>query len=436
MARTNRVRIVNTNDFFGSFAPMGTSYGRLPGGEGLKKTVERLREGQPTIWADDGDFSEGGPLAPMTGGVAGFEAAADLGIDVGAVGNHEFDWGLGHLREHAPKAGFPLLCANADAGFAATHVVPTETGDVGFVGLTSPEADVYAPGAPKPDHDLTGVVVGASERLREDGADFVVALFHDGVDTIGHERGRPRMDVGRFAERCRPWIRSVDAVVAGHTLGNFFGHLEGVPVTLPWAFGTEVGVIELSRGEGPGRAYGVPSEPGGRWTGAGGGLIDGPGSEVIGHLEEPLYRIAGGDSTLLDFMARALREATGAHAAAVPGVEGGYHQPPLDGVLSFLPAGEVTESDLLRVVYWIDDSTVRVELAPEELETFQEATRGYPSGGSGLDIDGRARTRRSLTVAMSAWSASQAEEWIGRPVEREETGLGLRGAVRSYLKKR
>lgn len=89
MARADRVRIVNTNDFFGSYAPMGTSYGSLPGGEGLKKTVERLREGQPTIWVDDGDSSEGGSLAPTTGGSGSFVAAAGFGIDVGVVDTHD-----------------------------------------------------------------------------------------------------------------------------------------------------------------------------------------------------------------------------------------------------------------------------------------------------------------------------------------------------------
>jgi hypothetical protein len=40
MPGTGRVRIVNTNDFFGSFAPMRTSYGRLPGGEGREAMGE------------------------------------------------------------------------------------------------------------------------------------------------------------------------------------------------------------------------------------------------------------------------------------------------------------------------------------------------------------------------------------------------------------
>jgi 2',3'-cyclic-nucleotide 2'-phosphodiesterase (5'-nucleotidase family) len=63
----------------------------------LRRTVDRLREIGPTILADAGDFA----------------AAADLDIDVGVVGNHEFEWGIEHLRSHAPETGYPLLCANS-----------------------------------------------------------------------------------------------------------------------------------------------------------------------------------------------------------------------------------------------------------------------------------------------------------------------------------
>jgi 2',3'-cyclic-nucleotide 2'-phosphodiesterase (5'-nucleotidase family) len=62
---------------------------------------------------------------------------ANLGIDVGTVGNHEFAWGIEHLRSNAPKAGFPLLCANApEVGLPPTAIVETTASSVGFVGLT------------------------------------------------------------------------------------------------------------------------------------------------------------------------------------------------------------------------------------------------------------------------------------------------------------
>jgi 2',3'-cyclic-nucleotide 2'-phosphodiesterase (5'-nucleotidase family) len=92
------LRVVATHDFCCSYVPSPTSYGSLPGGEGLRRTVDRLREEGPTIRADAGDFAAPGALAMLSSGVAGFVAAADLDIDVGVAGNHELEWGIGFAR--------------------------------------------------------------------------------------------------------------------------------------------------------------------------------------------------------------------------------------------------------------------------------------------------------------------------------------------------
>ena len=85
------VRVVATHDFCCAYPPSPTSFGSLPGGEGLRRTVDALREQGPIIRVDAGDFAAPGALATLSGGEAGFAAAADLGIDVGVVGNHEFE---------------------------------------------------------------------------------------------------------------------------------------------------------------------------------------------------------------------------------------------------------------------------------------------------------------------------------------------------------
>src|SRR5918911_1285972 len=140
MSERAPLRVVATHDFCCAYEPSPTSYGSLPGGEGLKNTVEALRERGPTVRADAGDFAAPGALAALSGGRAGFAAAAGLSIDVGVVGNHEFEWGVEHLRTHAPETGFPLLCANApEVGLPPAAVVETEAGPVGFVGLICPD---------------------------------------------------------------------------------------------------------------------------------------------------------------------------------------------------------------------------------------------------------------------------------------------------------
>src|SRR5215210_7341105 len=166
------LRVVATHDFCCAYLPSPTSYGSLPGGEGLKSTIDALRAQGPVVRADAGDFAAPGGLATLSGGKAGFAAAADLGIDVSVVGNHEFEWGVEHLRTHAPKTGHPLLCANApEVGLPPTAVVETEVGPVGFVGLTCPDPEVYV-FAPNLEPNLGEVTIEHAESLWALGAEW------------------------------------------------------------------------------------------------------------------------------------------------------------------------------------------------------------------------------------------------------------------------
>ena len=67
---------------------------------------------------DAGDFAVPGALATLSSGKAGFAAAADLGIDVGVVGNHEFEWGVEHLRARTTD-GLPAVMRQRPRGRTA-----------------------------------------------------------------------------------------------------------------------------------------------------------------------------------------------------------------------------------------------------------------------------------------------------------------------------
>lgn len=113
---TNRLRLLSTHDFFGSLAPVPTSYGSLSGGEGLRATIEQLRSDTASLWIDTGDAVQGGPLTPLTRGRGGYAAIAELGIDAAVVGNHELDFGIECFNRDAAQLGFPVLGANAGFG--------------------------------------------------------------------------------------------------------------------------------------------------------------------------------------------------------------------------------------------------------------------------------------------------------------------------------
>jgi 2',3'-cyclic-nucleotide 2'-phosphodiesterase (5'-nucleotidase family) len=423
MSERAPLRVVATHDFCCAYPPSPTSYGSLPGGQGLKNTVDALREQGPTVRADAGDFAAPGALATLSNGKAGFAAAADLGIDVGVVGNHEFEWGVEHLRTHAPETGFPLLCANApDVGLPPTALVDTDRGVVGFVGLTCPDPEVYV-SAPDLDPNLAGVAIRHAEELRASGAQWVVALLHDGVDwSFGREGYEAHPE--RFSEICRPWARSVDAIFASHTLGRWIGQVEGTHVVQPWPFGAELGVLELELGEEP-KAYCLTPETGRRWGGAGSELLADASSKVLGELAEPLISRSGGPAPLADYFARALREATGAHAAAVDMLAS---QPPVDGVLSYLAAGPVTEAAVLRLYPW-PDATVAGEIGEEELRKVAQASWPWPWSVWGFDATDRSGGGTVTLAVLEGDAVAHVERALDRPVEWRRTGVGLREAV-------
>ncbi len=430
------LRIVCTNDFLSSLSPMATSYGRLPGGHALQRTVERLRDGQPTIWADAGDFSQGGPLSTTTGGVLNFPAAGELGIEVATIGNHELDWGIEHLAEHRGALPFPLICANLDAGVPPTALLPTPAGPVGFVGLTHPQVDAFTPYAPAPDSDLAHIVPVHAERLREQGAVAVVVLIHFGVNWSVADDGAHEPDPTPVLDLCRPFQGAVDAVVLGHTLGRWAGVVDGVPYAQPWAFGAEVGVIDLDLdgGEHAVELVTVDAEAARAWTGAGRTAIEQAERTVIGELDAPLTIDFAHDISLAHFAAGALREATGATAAVVPVV--GMHQPAIEGVMYHWPAGPVTEADLSRFWPWTDDRSLVAELTAAELDAVTSFVAPEPWlawGTSAAAPLPRLLHTIAVPVDYVDWATIQIGQIVGRALDWRPLNVRLRDAVRTSL---
>lgn len=439
-----RVRILCTNDFLSSLAPMRTSYGTLPGGHALQKAIGRLREGQPTIWADAGDFTQGGPLSTASDGALNFAAAAQLGIDVATVGNHEFDWGLEHLSQHHTQLPFPLICANLDIGLAPTALLPSSAGPIGFIGLTHPQLDAFTPHAPAPNQDLARLVPKHAQNLREQGAIAVVALIHFGVNWSVAPDGTHEPDPTPVLDLCTPFADTVDAIILGHTLGRWSGLIDGTPYAQPWAFGAELGVIDLDLDTHRHTVELVPvtDEPT-PWTGAGHAAIDYAQSTVLGNLGAPLAIDFATDISLAHYAADALRAAAGTTGAVVPVV--GMHQPAIEGVMYHWPAGPVTEADLSRLWPWTDDRCLIAQLAPAELEavTAFAAPEPWLAWGTsrapalGNDEGSTADTDATTTIAVPRdyvdWATIQIAQILGRELVWQPSPTRLRDAIRITL---
>lgn len=430
-----RLRIVCTNDFLGSLSPMRTSYGQLPGAHALQRKVAQLSEGQPTIWADAGDFSQGGPLSTAGGGVACFHAASELGIEVATVGNHELDWGLPLLAKHGKALPFPLICANLEIGLPPTALLQSDAGPVGFIGLTHPEVDAFTPHAPPLHRDLASIVPTHAEHMREQGAIAVIVLFHFGVNWSVAADGSHQPDPTPVLEVCGPFQHAVDAIVLGHTLGHWADVIDGVPYAQPWPYGAEVGVIDLDleHARRSARLEAVDAEPT-PWTGSGDETIAESEQTVIGDLDAPLTIDFASDISLASFAADALRIAAGATAAVVPVV--GMHQPAIEGVMYHWPAGPVTEADLSRFWPWTDDGCLLAEVSPEELSVITQFSAPEPWLAWGTSSAAEAPSG-STTIAIACdyvdWATVQIGQLLGRQLAWRPVDLSLRDAIRTAL---
>jgi 2',3'-cyclic-nucleotide 2'-phosphodiesterase (5'-nucleotidase family) len=106
-----------------------------------------------------------------------------LGIDVMAVGNHEFDFGPAVLAERAREAHFPLLVANARAaantplaGTLPTWIEEVGGFKIGFMGLTREDTPLVSKPGPVLFLPPLRVAKEMAAALRAGGADLVIAL--------------------------------------------------------------------------------------------------------------------------------------------------------------------------------------------------------------------------------------------------------------------
>ncbi|MEN2742725.1 metallophosphoesterase [Microbacterium sp. X-17] len=449
MTSKPRVRIVTTNDLFGSFFHRRTSYGVQPGARSLVNAVDSLRSGaEASLWVDGGDFAQGGPLAPASGGTYGFATFRELGIDVATIGNHEFDWGEEHARRWLGEAGVPIVVANYDIGLPSTVLLDAGGVGVGVIGLTHPalqqfnstlSGDQLAPEVLVPD---------LARSLRTSGADVIVTVIHDGVDWTTTVQGPLQIDTGRIEALVTSLRGHTDVLLGGHTLGRFIGTLADVPFVQPWAFGAEVGVLDWNA-DGSWTTFGVMlEETDNPWTGPGASANWALSHEVVGEISQPLAVRPWHDNSLAESMARGIAANTGADISLVFPQQLQTMQSPIDGTFAFLPAGQVSEADILRVVPFITDHVCQdvfvSEMTLGELEVLLECA----SGARPVEVDvalspktwggpavarNRQRTGQTISVAMASLYSERAlaESWIGRTLNWDPTGTDLRAALRT-----
>jgi Calcineurin-like phosphoesterase len=440
------LRVLATTDLAAVLVPFRTSYGEGGSCAGVAELLEAERERQPTVWVDAGDFTVG-PAYPLLG-TRPWAEMGELPIDAAAAGNHEFDDGVPALLEATRVLPYPLLCANLDVGLPASAMVETGAGPLGVIGLTHPHVHRLSK-APAPADDWGGRVGPLARELRSQGARWVVAILHDGVDWWPNlDPGGPptRARAERLADTARPWAGEVDLVVGGHVPDGWAGELAGTAAGHAHVFAASVLVVDLPS-EGAARPvvrgwFPVPPTRPARRTPTTDAL-DAAATNVVGESRHTWLSLTGADRYLPDLIAEALREATGVGAGMVLAAQH-LTQGSLDGVTAALRAGPVTELDLMWLFALADDRPVVVELRPGEFATVvarHDATAD-PSARhtdrvwwnwSRMPAGVSAGTADPDAVAVMPWVAPRLADLLDRDLATEPAPTGARTALLAVL---
>lgn len=192
----------------------------------IKNTLKDL--GMPVLLVDAGDAVQGDVIGALSKGDAIIQVMNKVGYDVVIPGNHEFDYGMDQFKHFVETADFPYICCNLVDASGKTLLPPSLIKEVagvkiGFVGITTPQTlsssspnafkdkdgkFIYSFMEDKTGQKLYQTVQKAVDKVREQGADYVVAIGHLGI-----------------AAESSPWMSTqvientngIDVLVDGHS---------------------------------------------------------------------------------------------------------------------------------------------------------------------------------------------------------------------------
>jgi 5'-nucleotidase len=278
------VRILAINDFHGYLRPPAggirisdpgdkTKKIMVPAGgaEHMATLVKQLREDRKnTIFVAAGDLIGASPfLSAMFHDEPTIEALSMMGLEVAAVGNHEFDEGKDELLRMQnggchpqEKCQGPHPFPGAKFHYLAASTIVTDTGKtifppyeirefegipVAFIGLTlkgTPGIISPVSAAGLQFKDEAETVNALVPELKARGVEAIVVLIHEGGYPTGDYNECPAIS-GAIVDIVKKFDRAVDVVISGHTHQAYVCEIDGRLVTSGDKYGTIVTAIDL-----------------------------------------------------------------------------------------------------------------------------------------------------------------------------------------------
>mgnify|MGYP001233781369 CR=1 FL=1 len=278
------VTLLAINDFHGNLKPPGggirikdpadpakTVNVPAGGSEAMATLVKGKRAAaKNSVFVAAGDLVGATPLlSALFADEPTIESLSLMGLELSAVGNHEFDKGATELlRKQNGGCGSDKSCLalhpflGAKFQYLAASTIDTKTGktllppyaiktfegiSVGFIGLTlkgTPGIVLPSGVAGLEFKDEAETVNALVPELKKQGVEAIVVLIHEGGFPTGDYNECPGIS-GPIVDIVKKLDKSVDLVVSGHTHRAYKCVIDGRLVTSGDKFGTIVTQIDL-----------------------------------------------------------------------------------------------------------------------------------------------------------------------------------------------
>ena len=362
---------------------------------------------------DAGDAIQGGPIGTLTQGESLVDIMNYVGYDYAIPGNHEFDYGMDVLLDLAEnKAQYTYLSCNLLDGAGESVFAPYAVEDYGdvqvaYVGISTPEtltksnpthfqdgsgSYIYSFCEDSSGQALYTAVQNAVDSARADGADYVVALAHLGMEgttaqwtssaVIANTTGIDLVIDGHSHEAYQQQVsnlegEAVDLVQTGTQLANL-----GCVILDPATGDITTQLISLE-GED------VPADPDTQaYLAQINSQFEQELNQVVGSTAVELKATAENgydwavrveETNLGNLVADAYRWALGADIGLCNG----------GGVRADIPVGDITYQSLLSVQPYGNELCLVEATGQEVLDALEMGARLYPeSSGGFLQVSG------------------------------------------------
>ena len=249
--------ILFTNDLHSQIEPTSideTYNANMGGVKRLKVLVDSVRRAEPAVLlADAGDLVQGTYYFSLLNGVVEMKVMDELGYNIRTLGNHEFDKKMVGLGDMFSWSKVPVVATNYDFTntslskfIAPSRIIKTGSVKVGFIGLNVRLQSLVDPTACEGVEWQDAINVADEEalKLRNEGADIVIALSHLGYDATS--------DIYYKDRGIALQTRHIDMIIGGHShtfinKADYVSNLDGdaVPIVQTGSKGICLGYCKI-----------------------------------------------------------------------------------------------------------------------------------------------------------------------------------------------